>query len=68
MRYRIAISAAKAMSKKRVDLEATELGRKLDKRMRINEDDFDLDLSKSVLESILSILFLFCFVFLLIML
>lgn len=66
MRYRIAISAAKAMSKKRVDLEATELGRKLDKRMRINEDDFDLDLSKSVLESILSILF--CFVFLLIML
>lgn len=56
------------MSKKRVDLEATELGRKLDKRMRINEDDFDLDLSKSVLESILSILFLFCFVFLLIML
>lgn len=54
------------MSKKRVDLEATELGRKLDKRMRINEDDFDLDLSKSVLESILSILF--CFVFLLIML
>ncbi|KAK4754437.1 hypothetical protein SAY87_002541 [Trapa incisa] len=42
------MSASKAMSKKRIEVETAVLGSKLDGRKRIKEDDVDLDISNDI--------------------